>query len=139
MSMSTFLQPPDTPVTTSKVCALGKVHVPKPLYCELHHIIPRAWQHFWTPPDVPLKRTAWGPLWAPETVTLCRTHHGNVHTWIAALMKAGKTDDPHETATLVKGWRSTREQKMALEALARFAILGGSLNALRKVRLFGAI
>jgi hypothetical protein len=97
-------------------CYLHKTHQPAHATSEEHHVIPRAWQHFWRPdgsgtmrlyPDNPVtqRQIAMGwaaaaaelPLWDPRTVTCCPTGHRNVHFWIVAVMKdlpASLLDEP---------------------------------------------
>jgi hypothetical protein len=120
-------------------CTLHRVHRPKPLTIEQHHIIPQAWQKF--DPD---RVTSLGlsteysavlavdqsaKLWDPRTVALCPSSHRNVHYWIVALMKAGRgTDDPLVAKKALVGNRAlTREQAMAYDALTRFRATGRSL------------
>lgn len=122
-------------------CAAHKTHRPKlwaPL--ELHHVIPREWQAFYTPTPSTVSGTLPPPttavatvvLWDARTVALCRTGHGNVHYWIVRLMrevKAKRTEDPALASAALVGGR-TEEQRIALLALTRMVEAGGSLVAL---------
>ena len=123
--------------TSSESCALHRVHWPKPLYSELHHIIPQAWQVFWRPTPVE-RSTQASSLFDPRTIPLCPTVHRNVHTWLVKLMRSGPGEDPLAAKLAVFGSKAlTREQRVAYQALCRWKEWGGSLDALRSARLYG--
>lgn len=122
-SFSPLTTPPPLAAEGVK-CVLHRYHWPRPLRCELHHVIPRAWQLFWAPEGKL-------GLWAPRTTPLCPTGHRNLHIRMVALMRHAKelgTDDPLEvwTSARLRG----RGAKLAGEALTDFAAAGGSLQAL---------
>jgi hypothetical protein len=133
---------------TTETCELHADHVPTPMYCELHHIIPRAWQAFWSPPTPPHPGIYKGQkLWDARTVVIDRTGHGNVHFWITALMHNFRPWEP--------GWAFdnllafTRKEvghaggkadvNCACEALTRWMDSGGSLADLVANGLWGQI
>jgi hypothetical protein len=108
-------------------CSLAARHsTPKPLTVEWHHVVPRAWQRFWTPPGATVVNDpAYGPMWDPRGVWVCPTHHRNIHFCIVALM--------HGTKPL----GSPAERKTAQLALDRFVAAGGSLDGLRAAHEWG--
>ncbi len=69
---------PRTVAFAVEPCRCTTRHVPAPLECEKHHILPQA-----------VQLTLWGRLRQPQTVTLCRSTHRNVHIYLDALL-AGK-------------------------------------------------
>jgi hypothetical protein len=119
-------------------CSLRRFHVPKTPATDSHHVIPRAWQHFYAEQHV---RPGTTDLWDKRTVEVCPNCHRRVHEAIVAMMRNGHdySESPLEARRAAFGGkRLTREQAIALEALARFRAAGGSLVALRSHRLFGA-
>jgi hypothetical protein len=125
------------PVGTSVPCQAHRYHSPKPLYSEIHHVVPRAWQATWVPEG------AHG-LWAPQTIALCPTGHRNVHRVIHALMEAGVGSDDPQVAH--DGYRDhggprvgVKEWVIAFDALLAFRRAGGSLELLRAAGQFGQI
>lgn len=132
-------------LTTTDACEQHKAHDPSVTYCEIHHIVPRAWQGFWQPADPPFPAKVDGQeLWDARTVTVCRTGHGNIHFWITLLMHAwgGGAD----LSTLAKLVREQHPEHLghadfacALEALQRYEEVGGDLGGLVKAGLWGQI
>jgi hypothetical protein len=120
-------------------CSLRKFHVPKAPATDSHHVIPQAFQHFYVPSGV--KENVTTGLWDNRTVEVCPNCHRRVHEAIVAMMRNGHdySESPLEARRAAFGGkRLTREQAIALEALARFRAAGGSLVALRSHRLYGA-
>lgn len=136
-------------------CAAHKIHVPRTLTTEMHHVIPQAWQAFWAPasawwpaagqPAHPGE--AWmsnhmhdrvrPPVWDPRTIELCPTGHRNVHFYIVRLMHAA-TDESVEQA--VKNYlhidlrrRPPRAAEFGIAKLAlqRWVAAGGSIGVLQ--------
>jgi hypothetical protein len=130
--------------TSSLHCSIHRAHHPSPLYTEIHHIIPRAWQAAWQPAGASA-----GKLWANETVPLCRTAHGNVHWILVAAMRAyqrSASDAPNRIdAAIHVALREldvsahVREMKVARDAMVRFSGAGGSLDALCEKGFYGEI
>lgn len=120
------------PSATAAPCVAHKSHAPKPAYCELHHLIPQAWQAFYLPPTSSKRR-----LWAPATVALCPTGHRNIHVKIVAMMKAVEAAGRDDPLVAAKEFRRTHETEIAYAALAGFVDHGGSLLALCAQRLYG--
>jgi hypothetical protein len=116
-------------------CELHRYHWPTPLYYELHHIVPRAWQNAWKPAG------EHRVLWAPSTATLCRTAHGNVHVHIVELMWELRSDLDIRAAVakIGHGRRHSGELELALQALTRFTEAGGDLGLLIGRNLWGGI
>jgi hypothetical protein len=113
-------------------CELHRIHRPRALTVELHHVLPQAWQHYWTPgPKLPAPNR----LFDPRTVALCPTSHRNVHYWIVKLMRAAVSEDPLDAKKSLGGL--SREQAIAYDALTRWREAGGSLAGLRAAGLFG--
>jgi hypothetical protein len=96
---------------------------------EWHHLVPRAFQRSWHPPDVtPVDDPVYGPVWIPDGVWLCRTHHGNVHQGgIVPLMRG------------VKPTGNRAEVAMAQRGLDLWVAHGGDLDSLRHAGLWGEI
>lgn len=125
------------PATSTLGCVAHSYHSPVPLYTELHHVIPQAWQRFWRPSTI--ERPTWKgvegppPLWAPDTVPLCRTGHGNLHVLLVKFMRAygqlDMPDGPERIEAAVSGRRGA-EAQLAKTGMRRFQAAGGSLEAL---------
>lgn len=65
------------PVATELPCVCGlHRHIPRAEYCEMHHVVPQAWQHTVSP-----------KLLDPRVIALTPTCHRNVHVWIVRLMR----------------------------------------------------
>jgi hypothetical protein len=138
------------PFTTSQPCALLANHSPGVDYCEVHHLIPRAWQQFWKPaPPWKYPATYDGQkLWDGREIPLCRTHHGNVHYVLVAIMQAygGNGGDLDKAITTAR-WQihaldlpfGVNEVNVATEGMARFTGTGGDLMALCGKGLYGYI
>jgi hypothetical protein len=110
-------------------CSLHRVHRPKNLTVDFHHVVPRAWQNFHLGED---------KLFDPRTVPICPTGHRNVHFWIVQFMKANLEEDPLLAKKAVFGnSRLNSEAKTALLALQRWKEAGLSLNSLRSAGQFG--
>jgi len=78
--------------TVPAACSLHKTHTPRPVVIELHHLIPRAWEHaFPAPATLPAGAVPGhdsdGPLWDARTVALCPTSHRNVHAALVAMVR----------------------------------------------------
>lgn len=112
-------------LNTSNSCVAHKVHYPRSVAQELHHVVPQAWQVFWKPSTWTTKG-----LWHPETVALCPTGHRNVHHYIVAKMKAIAGQEhikvPH-----------SKEAEIAQEALSIWIAAGGSLMDLVRAGQWG--
>jgi hypothetical protein len=150
---------PMGPATIAAACELHKSHEPRPTYCEVHHIIPQAWQAHWQPPQ-PWPNQGHSPdragvtLWDARTATLCRTGHGNVHYWLVQIMhilaytlvEFGTDNEQalwHDALTEVRR-RSGHEPghadaELALQAIERYAAAGGSILDLTTHKLWGEI
>ena len=112
---------------TQQACELHRLHSPRNLTVEWHHIIPVAWQ-LRTPlagpgpapgPDTDGR----GMLWDTRGVWLCPTGHRNVHYWIVALMHAAaaaNSADPLVAYKAVKPRVAPKEFPVAYDALTRF-------------------
>ena len=114
-------------MTSAPECyCLRRIHMPRPADYDMHHVIPRAWQRAWTPPEVTPDSEG---LWAQQTIPLAPTCHRNVHFRLAAFMHAGvepgnrKGRDPYEG--------------IALDGMRAWVAHGGSLQFLRDHRLWG--
>jgi hypothetical protein len=124
------------------VCSLARVHVPSQPNPDEHHVIPQAWQRFWTP-HIAVSATRIvsdsGPdIWDARTVTVCPNHHRLVHQAIVAMMRAGTTEEPAEAFKAAFGSnRTTKVRQTAYLALTRWVDAAGSLNALRTAKLWG--
>jgi hypothetical protein len=140
------------PTVFGQDCVLSHQHQPEPRYLEAHHLVPRAWQHFFTPSDVHLASDPFHPpnssgLWCTETVLLCRTGHGNVHYWIERMVKAygaletgpDHTDRAMHAARQGQLHIGERETLIAREALVLFSDAGGNVEKLFEAGLFGGI
>jgi hypothetical protein len=109
----------------SGTCELHKIHAPKNLTVEFHHIIPVAWQLSTTvahPPYPGQDPDGRGVLWDNRTMCLCPTGHRNVHNWIVQMMHAAvaaDSDDPLVAYKDVKK-RLSRELQVAYDALTRY-------------------
>lgn len=121
------------PLTTSRPCEAHRVHHPRPLTNELHHVVPVAWQLDWTPTVEPAPgadQAGRGRMWDNRTAVLCPTSHRNVHVWINRLVDATTTDNPLDSkravAVVHRGTRS-REFAAAYLALLRWWEVGGSI------------
>jgi hypothetical protein len=128
------------PLMTSDACqAHTSHHVPTPLLCEKHHVLPQSWQATWSP--VGNKRR----LWAPATVTLCPTAHRNVHVWIPRMMRiVERVGEPTDLDVLRKQvrWehdvrRPSTEFFVAERALFLFREAGGRLMDLVAASEYG--
>lgn len=136
--MAALLNAGDTKAVSAegRKCELHRYHSPKPLYFELHHVLPRAWQKAWKPAGE--KRE----LWAPGTAVLCRTGHGNVHMLLVALMFELRVDLDIKAATTRASQGRRRHQaelELALQAITRFTGAGGDLGFLFAHELWGGI
>lgn len=155
------------PARTDKRCEAHKDHRPEPLYQELHHVVPQAWQQFYVPDHTSATAAIGAPtrdgepvtgvkLWDGRTVALCRTGHGNVH-WILTrfmhewyeidrLLGVGHKPSLNkvvfnvrrQNAELQRG-RHAPEQETALLGMERFLTAGGDLRELCDHDLFGEI
>lgn len=133
---------------TLSACQLHEYHSPIPTYNEVHHVIPRAWQQAWQPPEPLFPGSYDGQhLWDDRTVIICRTGHGNVHYWIVSMTEAwesGMTVDQVvakvRSAELKQRKAGNRaEFATARLALDRFLEAGGSIDFLVQNRLWGQI
>lgn len=122
------------------VCAIHKSHSPRPLSTEAHHILPRAWQAIWSPPDD--KRL----LWAPKTIDLCPTGHSNVHRIIVDLMhdfEAHGVKSGPDVQGLIDEYRRTyaagrmNELPIAAQAPLQWLQRGGTLDVLWANKQYG--
>lgn len=129
--------PAADPVKLARRCVAHRYHQPVPRYLEEHHVVPRAWQAAWRPPDTP------GTIWHPETVLVCRDGHGNIHYWIEQFMLHVRLDDtPEEAARRVLNRAQNvgrQEHVIARRALERWVSNGGSLTFLAERGLNGGI
>jgi hypothetical protein len=145
-----------------------RYHRPVPTYSEFHHVIPQAWQQFWTPPGMKPVAVAGVDalregdpsqlrlLWDTRRVVLCRTGHGNVHFWLVRAMTAytATLDDlgsnPQrfidEAWALVRAGAkkdrlrlNSKEAAIARLAMDRWQRAGGELVALCHAGLYGGI
>lgn len=142
-------------LTTSEPCQVHKVHTPIVTYCELHHIIPQAWQVIFQPvgfdldhgpadpkqfPNAglsPDRKGVW--LWDARTVPVCRTGHGNVHVHLVNLMRSMSARTIALPSLLSEAKKMMYGSQNRLDALAaavayegawRFAATGSSFVAL---------
>lgn len=125
-----FIGPPET---TTAACQAHESHRPRPHVNEFHHVVPRAWQAFWQPPNA-------RPLWAPHTVPLCPSGHRNVHWWLVRMMGVVINNDITEAAQEARrGVRGgpTSEQVIAVDGMRAFHEAGGDLQALKAAGLLG--
>lgn len=124
MNPFTPLTQPSPLAAPGTACILHRYHWPKPRRCELHHVLPRAWQLAWAPEGKL-------GLWAPETKALCPTGHRNVHMHMVELMR---TADALGTDDYLAVWDEAnlrgRAAHMAHDALVLFSQAGGSLQYL---------
>lgn len=127
------------PIEWAKRCAAHAYHAPIPRYLEKHHVIPRAWQAYWTPPE--LTQSSHPTLWAPETVLLCRSGHGNVHWLLEAMMYhyQGSIHDAFEAATADLTSVGRQEHIIARSAMERYEAAGGDLSLLVSAGLYGGM
>lgn len=122
-------------------------HRPLPTYCELHHVIPVAWQKFWWPSwnnghergqaamaHVPTGNFApKDVVWDARLVPLGPTCHRNVHFWLVHFMKLH--DDKPVSQPVPRG--GTAEKAIARLAMERWVGWGGDLDALCDAGLYG--
>ncbi len=122
-------------------CSIHTYHWPKPRSSESHHIIPRAWQHVWSPLSVPE-----GRLWDETTVELCPTGHRNVHRYLVWLMRrVAQADKAHSEdrrleIALLKIRTEVgfgKELNVAVQAPTRWLQIGGSLQYLIDKQQYG--
>lgn len=125
-------------------CALHRVHTPKNLTVEWHHILPVAWQlatPVATPPFPGMDTDGRGMLWDDRGVWICPTGHRSVHFLIVKMMRVilvGAIDDTEAFAKLTAIERRMPEATIARNALIRYpAESGGSLHALAASGEFG--
>lgn len=121
----------ELPRTVTVPCSLHRSHQPRPVVIELHHLLPRAWEHaFPSPTTLPAGAVpghdADGPLWDVRTVALCPTAHRNVHAALVAMVRGR----PHVG--------SPRERKVARLALSRAAEAGITIPMLLAAKQYGA-
>jgi hypothetical protein len=145
------IPPGGDPNTFGERCALRHQHTPQPRYLERHHVIPRAWQHFFVPPEHDISPPAHPPdrngVWYPVTELLCRTGHGNVHYWIERAMKAyvSVPTGPDHSERAMRAARdgqlhiSEHETRLALDALILFDDYGGNVFHLIDHGLWGGL
>lgn len=132
-------------LATLAPCEAHLSHAPTPTYCEVHHVIPRAWQGVWQPDVAPYPGHYDGQaLWDARTKNLCRTGHGNTHFWIVQLMHAWEPGI--DLAALSGNVRRAfgnhvghAEMSIAQEALIRFLAAGGDLQVLVDAKQWGSI
>lgn len=143
----------ENPDTFGAQCALRHHHAPQPRYLEEHHVVPRAWQHYFAPD--PSHFDGGGPfhapdrdgLWCTERVALCRTGHGNVHYWIERAMKlyASVPSGPDHSERAMTAARDGQlhigheETVIARQALVLFSDAGGDLVKLTEAGLWGGL
>jgi hypothetical protein len=124
-------------LTTAKSCQLHKRHRPKNETVEIHHIVPRGWQHIAWQPKQPWPDEAKDPyeagimLWDARTIDLCPTGHRNVHFYIVQFMGAWRDEMP-----LPRGELNTTKG-IAMLALQRFQAVGGNLQELIDLHQWG--
>lgn len=129
---------------TTDPCTVHGCHAPEPTYCEMHHVIPRAWQDFWQPKVAPYPGAYQGQrLWDNRTVAVCRTGHGNIHYWIVKLTRAWHPGGTVEQAAMVAkhnaGAVGRLDFAVAELALARYIAAGGNIEDLAAAGLWGQI
>jgi hypothetical protein len=93
-------------------CSLHRIHRPRNLTTEFHHIIPQAWQLTLDP-----------KLFDRRTIELCPTSHRNVHFWIVKLMmhaQVARTEDPVVAYKAARPAVASREFAIAYQALTRW-------------------
>jgi hypothetical protein len=120
-------------------CELHKLHAPRNLTVELHHIVPVAWQLAWQPAVAPYPgrdRDGRGMLWDARTIACCPTGHRNTHAWIVRMMHALSGSDDPLTAKLAVSPRGTQGAQAYL-ALCRFTQYGGRLQQLVAAHQWG--
>lgn len=118
-------------------CSLHRVHSPKNLTVEWHHLVCVAWQ-LRTPVSMPpfpgIDTSGRGMLWDDRGAWICPTGHRSTHHLIVAMMRAilaGAADDTAAYATLTAAERRMPESTIARQALIRFvAESGASLHDL---------
>ncbi len=116
--------------TVPAACSLHKTHAPRPVVVELHHVLPRAWQHaFPAPAALPAGAVAGhdadGSLWDARTVPICPTAHRSVHAALVAMVRG----HPHVG--------SPRERKVAGLALSRALEAGVTVEMLLAAHQYG--
>lgn len=134
--------------STVEPCALHKLHTPRNLTTEWHHVIPVAWQLATTlngsPPYPGEDPDGRGMLWDDRGIWLCPTDHRNVHRWIVGLMHAAAaagSTDPLVAYKAVRPRVPPKEFAIAYDALTRFmgeAGYGGSQQAATLLTLTAA-
>lgn len=150
---------PMGPLTIVADCSIHASHEPEPTYCEIHHIIPQAWQLQWQPPEPypypgPSPDHAGVTLWDARTAILCRTGHGNVHYWLVKVtraiadLKLDSEDEAtwHDAVHTVRGTALAAghapghaDLDVAMLAIIRYAAVGGKIANLVANRLWGQI
>lgn len=139
----------DGPLATAAPCSAHRSHSPEPLYCEEHHVLPRAWQNFWHPTAAPLSTDG---LFDARVVPLCRTGHGNVHFMLVAIMRKferlkGVGGILAAEQEALKDLRfahprlqlSRSEREVVRLGMTRWEAAGGDLLALCAAGLYGVI
>jgi hypothetical protein len=122
-------------------CELHRLHTPKPLTVELHHVIPVAWQLHWQPAVAPYPGKdpdGRGLLWDARTVSCCPTGHRNVHAWIVKLMHAMAGEDIQTAIDAMTPPGRGSQFTTATLALYRYQQYGGRLQDLIAAREWGA-
>lgn len=149
------------PLGIVEYCAVHRSHEPEATYCEIHHIIPQAWQVFWQPPkpwpnEGPSPDRPGVTLWDARTVAVCRTGHGNIHYWLVKVTHAiasAPGADPEQPVTWKTALNAIRRQELnagrhspnrldveySMQALVRFAAAGGKVADLIAHSLWGEI
>ena len=100
-------------------CEAHRLHRPRAMTIELHHVIPQAWQNMVLHSEV---------LFDKRTVALCPTGHRNVHALLVTMMKASQGDDPLDAYQTHKGRRG-KEFDIAYAGIVRFHEAGFLLSA----------
>lgn len=140
-------------------CLLPGIHSPQPMFSELHHVIPQAWQRV-VQREAPEWAVNWiydnDSLFDARTDPLCPTTHGNVHRWIVTLMHwladayAAVPDPINGVQVEIAVTAVKREKRMQVgsvrhaeflegaEALRRFTLKGGDLRFLIDRKQWGA-
>lgn len=138
-----------TPVAApSTLCVVHHRHRDsQPLYLELHHAIPQAWQRVAVDRAWPVaggRHVGAGDLFDPRTVALCRTSHGNVHFLLVRIMRSFAASPSMSVDLAVrvatKGRRANaREVAVARLAVDRWVEQGGNVAQLVAAGQYGAI